>query len=111
MGSADARAERNQWKDPIERLRYDMRENGYFKRGVLAGKPAHTNEHIQADCIQAILDFDDRLRKITEILERLVPDRTKTIEQGQDLTAQFAKIEKRLKSVEGRVTAFLVDNL
>lgn len=109
MGSADDRKDRNNLTTPIARLGYDMRAGGYFERGVLAGKKAHTNEHIQADCILALLDLHKEVAKITEILARLVPDRTKTIDQGKDVMGQLADMAKRLERIEGRVKAFITE--
>jgi hypothetical protein len=108
MGSADRRAERNVFPTPIERLQYDMRDGGYFQKGVLAGRPAHTNEHIQADCILAVLELHAKLLKIEDVLARLVPDRTKTITQGKEVVAGLDEIEKRLARLEARVKGLVL---
>lgn len=107
MGSADLRTERNQLAAPLDRLRYDL---PYFEKGVLAGKKAHTNEHIQADCVLAILELAAKLDRTTEILQRLVPDRNQTITQGATLAQRLDALEAMVKRLEGRMTVILANN-
>lgn len=107
MGNGDLRTDRNILKSPIARLAYDMRPNGYFDRGVLAGKKAHTNEHIQADCIAAILELDEKIKNLTEIAARFSPDRPAT-DQGKDLAARVADLEALTKRLEKRLKALII---
>lgn len=94
------RTERNAEARPIDRLRLDMREDGYFARGVLAGKPAHTNEHIQADCIAALLELDADLKQIKGYFSQMLAQRDK----------QIADLAHRLERAEERIKRFIIAN-
>lgn len=78
----DLRIERYAQTDVFKRLRYDL--DTYF-RTIKTRKAAHTNEYIYADAIAGLVELEQRVR---------------SLEEG---------LEKRLKRVEGRVTAFIVE--